>query len=223
MKNIIIIAALFFIQCNNSLKTKKETTNCDEYKIKSAECISRFYNDDELKHLDTALALINKGLKGCDKYQGLFTIRKLGLFSLKKEYDLALSFIDSLDKKLFNDLPFYQKMLKNRFLAMKAQENNDYELRNSYLNSITDDINKYLISKKSEIDTLLVQKDINKILSNPNSTALTQYYYYKSIVDGKEKIEEELNNKQKDINGNKDFFDYLKTSLDEDFMNFIGM
>lgn len=223
MRNVIILLALFLIQCNNSLKIKKETRKCDEYKIKYAECVFRFQINDDVRHLDTALTLINKGLKICNRDQSSFTLRKLVILSFKKEYDLAVYFIDSLDKKIFNYLPFYQKLLKKRFLAMKAQENNDYKLRNSYINSIIDDINKYLISKKSEINTLITQKDINKVLSNSNHIALIQYYYYKSIVNGKEKIEEEINNKQKETNGNEDFFDIIKSVLDEDFMIFRGI
>jgi hypothetical protein len=214
---------LLLSMCRCNLKNDEIVKSCDDYNIISAECITRFYYDNDFKHLDTALIYLDDALINCKKFNKLFSLRKLSILSIKQEFSQAILFIDSFEKDFNGDLPYYKNLLKNRFIAMQAQHENKFEIRDSCLNIGINEIELFLSNKKTQLDSLLKQQEIDSILSNPISTAITQYYYYKSIVEGRDKITNEIFDKQIEISGNKDFFDYLKICLEEDFMNFIGI
>jgi len=80
----------------------------------------------------------------------------------------------------------------------------------------------FLYENEQKVDSLLRSSNTSEILENPLATALTQSYYYKSLVKGKNVIKSELKEKQKSNDLNEDFIIYLTTVLDEDFMIFIG-
>lgn len=214
--------SFLLIQCKGTLKNET-IINCEEYNYMSANCISDFYNDNDSKHLDTALLYIDEALLSCTKYEKLLSLRKLSILSIKQDFEQALVFIEKLDKGLFNELPYFRNLLRNRFLAMKYQSVNNIESRNSKLKICIDDIERFLLLNQFKVDSLLQLQEIDSILSSPLSTAITQYYYYKSILDGKEKVENEILEKQNGVNGNVDYFDYLVICLEEDFMVFIGI
>jgi hypothetical protein len=222
MKSVVILLGLLLVQRSSDVKSSSFDI-CEDYNNMSAECITKFYYDNDYKHLDTALIYIDEALLSCKQYKKLLSLRKLSILSIKQDFAPALTFIDSIDRDLFGELPYFHNLLRNRFVAMRYQSENKIQSRNSNLKLSIDEIEDFLSLNKFKVDSLVQLQEIDKILSNRLSTALTQYYYYKSIVEGKENITNEISNKQNEINGNSDFFDYLKDCLEEDFMIFIGI
>ncbi|MFV0290426.1 MAG: hypothetical protein ACK5IJ_05930, partial [Mangrovibacterium sp.] len=128
----------------------------------------------------------------------------------------------TFDKEMFSDLPYYQELLINRFKVMEAIRENDINTRDRYLAKCVVIIDNYLLANKQKVDSLLKQPNIENILKNPLSTALTQYYYYKSTnnING---ILKDLNKKKREKNINNEFIDYLIDYLQTDFMEFNGI
>lgn len=223
VKNIFkIIGLIVFIHgCNP--KDNNVNTTCDEYNELYNECIMKFYIDDNYAHLDTALMHLEIAILNCDSNNRLFSLRKLSVLSIKQEYDIALMFIDSFDNCFFKDLPYYKNVLKNRFMAMQFEYNNDSLRKDSCLNIALNNISLFLNENRTQIDSLLVLSDVDLILSNSLSTSFTQYYYYKSVIKGIDPTIKEIRDLQVKLEGNKDFFEYIEVCLEEDFMIFIGI
>jgi len=227
MIKLILSATLIFIQFEGFASKVAKIDSCREYNIKSFNLINKFYIDGDTANLDSAIYYINKALSlsSCKKYQGLLSLRKLGVLSITRDYPHALTFIDSLNNNLYSDLPYFKDLLKNRFKAMEAQDKENKVMRDYYLKSILERLKNYLYRNNTKIDSLLKSPDVNKILGTSQATAITEYYYYRSILFGKEKIIDELLMRQKSKGINKEFYDYLISYLQEqnDFMIFNGI
>ena len=223
MKYLILLFGLLTVQCH-APKKKETSAYCEKCKIISAVCMERYDMDNNYKHLDTALIYINKALLSCNKEKKkYFTLRKLAVLSMKKDFDQALVVIKNMDTTYFYAFPYFNNLLKNRFIAMKAQSENKIIVRDSALRISIIEIGKFLTVNKLKIDSLLQHKNVNDVFSNPLSTAFTEYYYYKSIIEGSEKVKQEISNKQRQINGNEEYFKYVNEFLSQDFMVFIGI
>lgn len=227
MIKLILSVILIFIQFDVLATKVVKTDTCKEYNKKSFNLINKFYIDGDTSDLDSAVYYINKALSlsSCEKYQGLLSLRKIGILSIKRDYPNALTFIDSLNNNLYSDLPYFKDLLRDRFQAMEAQEKGNKVMRNYYLKSIIKLLENYLSKNRTKIDSLLELPDVNKIIGTSQATAITEYYYYKSILVGKEKIIDELQMQQKSKGLNKEFYDYLISYLQEqnDFMVFNGI
>lgn len=227
MLRLILSAALIFIQFEAFATKVVKTDTCKEYNKKSFSLINKFYINGDTSNLDSAVYYIDKALSlsSCEKYQGLLSLRKIGILSIKRDYPNALTFIDSLNNNLYSNLPYFKDLLRDRFKAMEAQKKGNKVMRDYYLKSIVKLLENYLSENSTKIDSLLKSSDANKILGTSQATAFTEYYYYKSILVGKEKIIDELQMQQKSKRLNKGFYDYLISYLREqnDFMVFNGI
>lgn len=217
-----LIALIFLINSCNQKSSNNHKT-CEEYNVLSYNCISEYYHDGNESHLDTALTYIDAAILNCNNYKKLFSLRKLSIFSIRKEFNNALCFIDSLNNDFNNDLPYFTKLLKYRFMAMQYEFANDLSSRDSCLNIVLIDLNSFLIENKTKIDSLVALPDLNSILSNKLSTSFVQYYYYKSIIYGIDNTKKEIRETQIKTNGNLDFFEYIEICLEEEFLIFTGI
>lgn len=215
---IIIFFLVSFTQCNN--KTKK--INCDEINERSAQFINQYYTDNNNEYLDSALFYTDKGIDNCSNYKNILSLRKLNVLTEQQKFSEAIKFIGTFDKEMFSDLPYYQEFLINRFKAMEAIKENDINKRDKYLEECVTMVDNYLLANKVKVDSLLKQSSIDSILKSPLSTALTQYYYYKSVNNLKGVIND-LREKKEGHNINNEFIDYLKDYLQTDFMEFNGI
>ena len=219
---LIILLFIFFTQCTSPSVENKTIDKCAEYNEKSAICYSNYDMNGDEQCLDSALFYIEEIINDCENYVGILSIRKLSILSVKQEYTKALQFIETFEKELFSDLPYFQNLLKNRFIAMRFQADGDITSRDMSLTQSVEEIKKYLIINNVKVDSLLKLPDIENILEDPISTALIQYYYYRSITEGIDNIEAELTNEKNDNNWNKEFCEYIIDYFSEDLMVYSG-
>lgn len=215
---IIIFFGGFLTQCNSGSKK----INCEEINKKSVQFINQYYIDNNKSYLDSALFYTNKGINNCRNYKNTLSLRKLSILSDQQRFSEAIQFVETFDKDMFSDLPYYQKLLINRFKAMYAIDKNDINKRDKYLERCVVMVEDYLLANKGKVDSLLKQPSIENILKNPLSTALTQYYYYKSVNDYKN-VKEELKEKKDKKGINSEFIEYLINYSQTDFMEFNGI
>lgn len=215
---IIIFLGLLFPQC--SFESKK--IDCDEINRKSMQYLNQYYIDNDTRHLDSALFYTDEGINSCSNYKNILSLRKLSILSDKKSFLEAIQFIKTFDKEMFSDLPYYQELLINRFKVMEAIDQKDIKERDKYLEKCVTIIGDYLLANKSKVDSLLRETSTENILKDPISTALTQYYYYKS-VNNPESVKEALREKQDEKTSNNEFINYLLDYLQTDFMEFNGI
>ncbi len=215
---LILFIGMVASQCNY----KSKNISCDEINEKSASFFNQYYIDSNRQNLDSSLLYTNEGIYNCSKYKNLLSLRKLGILSEQQDFLTSIQFIDTFDGEMFLDLPYFKELLLNRFKAMKAiNEGNVFE-RDKYLNRCVSVIDQYLLTNKNSTDALLKQSSITIILKNPLSTAVTQYYYYKSI-NNMENVINELKLKGNEENINNEFINYLIDYLHTDFMEFNGI
>lgn len=220
MIKLILPIVLLFSQCVSSLEKKDNI--CEKNIQRSSDLCTEYYMDNNSIHLDSALFYIDEVLGSCEEYDGFMQLRKLSILSMKQDYSNALLFIETFEENLYGNMPYFQNLLKNRFNAMKSQSEGDTVLRDYYLNFIIKELEEYISLNKEKVDSLLKLSNANKILESPLSSAVIQYYYYRSINEGIENVENELVSTQKSIGGNNEFFDIIMSSFQEDFMVFIG-
>jgi hypothetical protein len=215
---MIVFFVTFFTQCKNESKQ----INCEEFNIKSAQFLEQYYTNHKKKYLDSASFYIDKGVNNCTKYKNILSLRKLSILAEQQRFLEAIKFIQTFDKEMFSDLPYYQKLLINRFKVMEAIKENDSIRRDEYLLMCTTLINNYLLANKDKADLLLKESSIEKIMKDPLGTALTQYYYYKSVNNLVE-VKRALRKMEEERDVNIEYINYLQDYLKTDFMEFDGI
>lgn len=218
---LVLFSVLSFSQCDTIAKNNDD--KCKEYNKKSTELINSFYMNEDSLYLDSALFYIEKGLEKCEEYESLFSLRKLSVLSLQQNYSEGLLFVKTFDEEMFSDLPYFKNLLLNRFKAMNSLSKGDTVERNSYLNYIIKDLKDFLNSHKKEIDSIYKLDNAQEILNSPYSTSIIQFYYYRSILEGDESIKKELNVLKDKESVNNDFLEVILTTLEHDFMVFMGI
>jgi hypothetical protein len=173
---------------------------------------------DDVAYLDSALFYIDEVFGKCKKDDPMMALRKLQVYAYQHDMSNAIKFISTLDSSLF--YPFYYKnLLLNRFKAMAAQEKGDTLNKNIFLENIVSDIKEFISLHQDELDTLMQSQSI---LQSPYSFAPIQFYYYKSQIEGIEKINTEIDSLQQAINGDEEYFWMIRTGLQYDLMAFTG-
>lgn len=216
MAKFLILTVIFFYNCDHI--TIMEPSLCEKIAEKTNELILDYYLEDDSSKLDSALIYINEGIENCKDHERLFSLRKLGILSLRHNFSDALLFIEKS-----SDIVLIEKnFLLNRFLAMQAHFAGDMVKRNAYLKDIIIDLEMLLASNDKDIKTLLTLTDVTEILNSSFTTSLMQYYYYKSILEGSENIKAELNLRYKNGIISEEFIDILTSTFDEDFLVFLG-
>lgn len=208
---ILLCFPLFMWQCSF-----KKPVDCDKINEESLHFIDRYNQYKVQQDLDSALFYTNKGLKNCKEYEGLFLMRKLVIYSLGERYSEGIELLSKLGKDVL--FPCYHKVLVFRFKIMKAIYEQRINEKDKLLKECILLLNNFLLEKKNELDSLFNQSDFGVILSNPLSTLVTQYYYYKSLVNVKQTKEELMRKKH----FNNEFREYLFSFFEDDIMKFKG-
>ena len=210
---------LFSAQC--TLKPTRQIDNlCDLLNRQSADFLMEFHFDYDSTFLDSALYVINEALEICEKHRELLSFRKLAILSLTHDYEQALQFIESLENEASILFPFYGNVLHRRFQAMQAQYLGNMTDRNEHLKFIINMIADYLMANRQEIDAMFMTSDANDMRGI--GVAIIQYYYYRSVLEGKDMVVAELFLKQEKEEINKDVLEIIIEFLEEDFMVFFG-
>lgn len=217
MKSAITIFLSFIcIQCN----TQEQVDKCHINNEKSARCILEYQMTGNTTCLDSALFYINEVFGACQNDYGL-ALRKVAIYTEKRDYEQAIDFIDSLDRRLYY-LPYYKNLVLNRVKAMKAQSEGDPVTRNKFINAIILEVGDYMVQHKNEIDSFIKLPNIQSILTSRFNMIPIQYYYYKSMVEGIDKTKSQVDSLQRAISGNEEYFEMIKGYMEEDFMVFKG-
>jgi hypothetical protein len=222
MKLLSIILLFAFNSCDSS-STKNRLT-CDELNIETTELIDRYYVTDDKTYIDSTLILLNEGIKSCDDYRKLFSLRKLGVLSLKNDYEQAISFIDTIDESLFVSDPYYLEVIEFRFKAAQHFYHGDTVSANYYLKKIVALLGNFLKENEKELNALLSQGEISIILQNEMSTAFIQHANYHALLNGREITANHINTMFKSNEWNMEFYDMILNFIDnEDILIFMGI
>lgn len=139
----------------------------------------RFYWEGDESCLDSALTVINKALPRCEEKKYDMSIRKLAVLCGKKEYDQAISFMDSINFA-GEDYSCYEPIIRRRIEAMKCQSVEDIFERNRYLREIIDILEDYLARYSASVDS--VWMNIDDEYYDSIVMARIQYYFYLSVL-----------------------------------------
>ena len=216
MKNYLIIMFCILLFYSSSAQ---EDAFCEQYNTMSSELIFEFQMYGDTAKLDSALYYIEIAIPQCPKYEVLLVTRKLGVLSVKHNYDAGIAYIPSISDSLLDFYPYYKTILLKRFYAMKSLYEGDSIQRDQYVYFIIEDIAPFIIANQSRIDTLCKNDNISFILQNTLSFALSQYYYYRSIIEDKTTILNEMKLlKQKGYNA--EYIELIEAICEEDFLIF---
>lgn len=219
MQKIIFI--LIFVSLCQCISQKKDIMSCEEMNKKSVDYILNFQINGDTTYLDSALTIINSALEKCSEQKIILSFRKLDVLAKKQDYPEAISFIKSLNKPIFIDLPYYNVYLLNRFKAMSYQLKGDTVGRNKCLRTNIQLLHQFLEKNKQKIYPMY-EEDLNNILQNPLHFAPIQFYYCKSLLSGYETVKLELDSLQKVTNINLEYVELIDTFLNHSFMDFVG-
>ena len=192
------------------------------------EKISSFYYQYQIElenselFLDSTLFYINIGIENCKELKTKFLMNKLSILSIKQNYSEAINLIETFNKLLIPKLPYYKPLLLNRFKMMYAIKNNNTKEKKKYLKRCNILLSNFIEENRKDVDILLQQPKVELILDNLLGTAITQYYYYKSLKNS-EGVKKELKILSKTENVNTEFIDLLYIVIQTDIMDFNGI
>ncbi len=132
-----------------------------------------YFDSTNVVYLDSALMSFNSALSIVSDSTVMLRlfIRKLNVYNLQHEYDKAISFIDSC---MFE--PSYSQILKYRFEAFKARDNNDKDY-NRYFDKIINILEEYLKENRTAIVQGLESGNITPV----DRLKILQYVLYSTI------------------------------------------
>ncbi|MBF4494097.1 hypothetical protein IR010_16225 [Flavobacterium sp. MR2016-29] len=188
-----IIAILFLCSCNGQNANKED---CKTNFIKARTKLNKFYTENNPVLISDAVKDVEKSLD-CPETRSASIDLKISALSLLKKYDVAYKFIDSLEEKDFSK-PYKKKMQYNFFKALDCES----KLQN-------DDKKKYFDIAITEIQTFI----------NNQKTIDQESYYELFLVKSKilsaEQVSDEINILKIKYPADKNFFESLKESFDE--------
>ena len=210
-RTFIALILLLILSCTNNSTKDKWMYYYDQY-ISTADKTA----------LDSALFYIEEEMKGNPKNKWSLYGYQLMIYSIKEEYDKALS-------SCFNDtividgrFPFYQKIIKERFQAMKAQSLHDFEGRNRYLMETMKTIGNYMKQNGLEMANALDKQKTTDLIDG-HIALLNNFFQCKAIVDGKDAAFHSLDSLYA-IHNNMGcydtLYDMIENYTEDDFMQF---
>lgn len=190
-----ISITLFLNSCNGQNKDKDI---CKSNYIEAKRKVSKFYmNNNDKILLSDALKDVQKSLN-CPETRNASIELKISALSLLKKYDIAYQFVDSLEEKDFLK-PYKKKMQYNFLKALSYESKNKIADRDNYFN-------KAILEIQTFIDN---QKTIDQ-------EAYYDLFLVKSKILSPKQINEEITSLKIKYPNDKDFFEALKESFNEE-------
>ena len=200
---------------------------CDSCNAQSAMMYEQFYYSNDSSYLDSSLLIINKALQKCPKsdIHFLLNMRKLSLLSQKREFSQMLLCLDSISlNEIMPQYPYLQTVYRNRILAMQYHEVGDVFSQDSCLKRVVIELSTYLDGHKSLIDSLLCNENDASIENSYIDFPIKQYFYYLTMLKGKQETDSILNSLKQTEAYNQDYLEILGSVYDDDdFMVFSGI
>jgi len=215
MKNYLIFLFCILQGCNSAAQND---SLCDKYKLAVSEFELEYKLYGDTAKLDSALYYMELVIIHCPHDSiGQLTWYKLGLLSLKHNYDAGIELIPTLKNPFFYEIPYYNSVLLKRFKAMKSLYEGDTATYKQYVYSILEEIAPFIAEHQATLDTLC-KNNLSTIFKNSTYPfTQIQYYYYKSLIESDEILETELDVlKQKGYD--LEYIEYIKLGFTDDFL-----
>lgn len=135
--------------------------------------------------LDSAIFYIDEKMKDNPEENWSLYCYKLMAYSILREYDKALSTCFNDTIVIDGRFPFLQSIFKERFQAMKAHDDKNIEERDHYLMKIMETISNYMNQNGHEMAELMDKQNTTEKVDG-HIILLRNYYFCKTIVDGKD-------------------------------------
>lgn len=188
------IIVLILSSCNGQNGNKDI---CMSNYLEAKKKFNKFYADNNAVLLSDALKAVEKSLD-CPETRIASIELKISALSLLKKYDKAYQFVDSLKENDFSKS--YKKKMQYNFLkAMSYESKSKITDRNIYCNKAILEIQTFINNEKT-ID----------------QEAYYDLFLVKSKILNSQQISEEINNLKTKYPTDKDFFESLKESFNND-------
>lgn len=105
----------------------------------------------------------------------------------------------------------YKEIIKYKIKVEQTGRKKKFEEQRKYYKKIVTAYEKYFDRERSQLDSILTLPDVRLIAGTEWGMFLSENYYYKSKIMHKDVIIYTLDSLQQAINGNKIYFDRLKS------------
>lgn len=188
---ILIVLACLVSSCNG-----QNLEQCKLHLKKSKEAFNSFYKVQNQKLLTEALSEVELS-QDCPETRLASVELKISILSLKKDYQTAYKYVESLDKNDF--VKSYRKSMQvNFFKALSYESQSDLKNRNLYLKKAISDVEKFINEQKKT-----------------DQDAYYDLFLIKSKMLNKEEFNSYINEIIIKNPSEKQFFEILKESFDE--------
>ena len=103
---------------------------------------------------------------------------------------------------------------KNKILAKSVED--DINERNRYYNAIIETFESIIKQENLQIRAALVMDNIEDIQNSQTDYILSEMFYYKALVNGKDAAVSEIDSLQQKTSGNPEYFNDLKNIILKD-------
>lgn len=189
-----IFIITFLYSCNGQTGNKDV---CKTNYINAKNKFNKFYNEKNPVLLSDALKDVQKSLD-CPETRNASIELKISALSFLKEYDKVYKFIDSLEEKDFSK-SYEKKMQYNYFKALDCEFKKQNEDKKKYFDKAISETQNYINNQKT-ID----------------QEAYYNLFLVKSKILNVKQINDEINNLKIKYPADKDFFESLKESFNEE-------
>lgn len=206
-----LFLSLILFGCGNK---SQKSIDCEENITKALECRDNYFFYNAPEYLDSALVYLNEIKGRCKDQDNLVDGHMATIYFLKGDFKKAVKFYENLDASEFS-FPEYKTVIVNKIKAKEAKTKGKIELEKEYYSFIIRDMESYLNRHYAQRDSILSLHDM--LLLNPEELQIGavfgELYFYKVKLEGADKATKELDSLQKAINGNDDYFNFLKKSI----------
>lgn len=189
-----IVMITFLCSCNGQTGNKDV---CKTNYISAKNKFNKFYTEKNPALLSDALKDVKKSLD-CPETRMASIDLKISALSFLKEYNKAYEFIDSLAEKDFSK-PYEKRMQYNYFKALDCESKLQNEDKKIYFDKAIAEIQNFIDNQKSF-----------------DQEAYYNLFLVKSKILSPEQINKEIDNLKIKYPNDKDFFEALKESFNEE-------
>lgn len=207
--SILVSASILIISCSNARKIE-----CENLLTQANVHINNYYFTHSACYLDSALIVLKQLGNKSKEYKTHIASREMFIYYELKEWDKAIDAVDRMDLEMFEHYVEMKKNFKNKILAKSVE--NDINERNRYYNAIIETFESIIKQNNLQIRADLVMDNIEDIQNSQTDYILSEMFYYKALVNGKDAAVSEIDSLQQKTSGNPEYFNDLKNIILKD-------
>ena len=196
-----IVSYCLFLILLNSCNGQSNIDTCKLSYKNARNNLNNYYKNTDQSLILKALQEVNQSLQCQDTRHKAIDL-KISLLAILKMYKNGYQFIDSLNENDFS-AKYKKTMNHNYFLALEYEEKSDTANRNKLLNETVANIQNYI-------------RQENMPQGKLDEEAYYDLFFVKKKVMSLEKINAEIDLLKKQYPRDEEFFDALKSSMDEE-------